>query len=151
MSIVASHNGGSCIQGRSIPIFTLTAQCEEALKFYEQCLGGKTTFLMTWEGSLMANQAPPGWAKKILHAILTLDVGVLEGCDAMPGQYKNPQSFCLMFRPKDANEAERIFGALAKDGKVEIPIMETFWALRFGKVVDRNGIPWLIDCDKPAA
>ena len=99
----------------------------------------------------MANQAPPGWAKKILHAILTLDVGVLEGCDAMPGQYKNPQSFCLMFRPKDANEAERIFGALAKDGKVEIPIMETFWALRFGKVVDRNGIPWLIDCDKPAA
>jgi len=81
------------------PYLYFNGQCEEALKFYEQCLGGKITFLMTWEGSLMANQAPPGWAKKILHAILTLDVGVLEGCDAMPGQYKNPQSFCLMFRP----------------------------------------------------
>ena len=70
------------------PYLYFNGQCEEALKFYEQCLGGKITFLMTWEGSLMANQAPPGWAKKILHAILTLDVGVLEGCDAMPGQYR---------------------------------------------------------------
>ena len=25
---------------------------------------------------------------------------------------------------------------------------ETFWALRFGKVVDRFGMPWLINCEK---
>ena len=99
----------------------------------------------------MASQAPPGWAKKILHAGLAFEDGVLEGCDAMPGEYKKPQSFCVMFRPKDAKQAELIFSALAEDGAVKIPIAETFWALRSGKVVDRFGMPWLINCEKPAA
>ena len=34
-----------------------------------------------------------------------------------------------------AAEAERIFRALAQDGTVQIPIAETFWALRFGMLV----------------
>ena len=38
--------------------------------------------MMTYEGSPMASQAPLGYAKKILHAGLTLGDGVLEGCDA---------------------------------------------------------------------
>jgi PhnB protein len=54
-----------------------------------------------------------------------------------------------MLRPKNAVEAERIFNALAEEGTVQIPIEETFWALRFGKVV--FGIPWLINCEKLAA
>ena len=76
---------------------------------------------------------------------------MLEGCDAPPGDYKKPQSVCIMFRPKDAQEADRIFSALAEDGTVRIPIGETFWALRFGMVVDQFGMPWLINCEKPAA
>ena len=98
----------------------------------------------------MAGQAPPGYAKKILHAGLASGDGALEGCDAPPGEYKKPQSFCVMLRPKDAAEAERLFKALAEEGTVQIPFGETFWALRFGMVVDRFGMPWLINCEKPA-
>ena len=133
------------------PYLYFNGQCEKAFKFYERRLGGKITFMMTYEGSPMASQAPPGYAKKILHAGLTLGDGVLEGCDAPPGEYKKPQSFCVMFRPKDAQEADRIFSALAEDGTVRIAIGETFWALRFGMVVDQFGMPWLINCEKPAA
>ena len=68
----------------------------------------------------------------------------------MPGQYKQPESFCVMLRPKEAVEADRIFKALAEGGTVQIPIAETFWALRFGKLVDRFGVPWLVNCEKPA-
>ena len=99
----------------------------------------------------MAGQAPPGWSKKILHAALALGDDLLEGCDAMPQQYKKPQGFGVMLRPKDAAEAEPIFKALAEKGTVQIPINETFFALRFGVVVDRFGIAWLINCEKPAA
>ena len=74
----------------------------------------------------------------------------MEGCDAGPGEYKKPQSFCVMLRPKDAAEADLIFNALAEGGMVQIPIEETFWALRFGMVVDRFGVPWLVNCEKPA-
>jgi len=133
------------------PYLYFDGRCEEAFEFYQKCLGGKITFMMRLEDSPMANQAPPGWAKKILHAGLAADDGVLEGCDAWPGQYKKPQSFCVMLRPKDAAEAERIFNALVDGGTVQIPFSETFWALRFGMLVDRFGVPWLINCEKPVA
>jgi len=133
------------------PYLSFDGQCEEAFKFYEKCLGGKITFMMTWEGSPMASQTPPGWDKKILHAGLAVGEGVLEGSDALPGQYKKQRTFSVMLRPKDAGEAERIFKALEEEGMVQFPMNETFWALRFGMVVDRFGIPWLINCEKPAA
>jgi PhnB protein len=31
-----------------------------------------------------------------------------------------------------------------------MPIQETFWAVRFGMVVDRFGIPWMINCEQAA-
>ena len=133
------------------PYLYFDGRCEEAFKFYEQCLGGKVTFMMTYEQSHMADKAPPGTEKKILHAGLAFSHGVLEGCDAVPGQYRTPQSFCVMLRPGDPVEAERIFKGLAEQGRVEIPFGETFWAVRFGMVVDRFGIPWLINCEKPSA
>jgi PhnB protein len=34
--------------------------CEEALNFYAQALGGKATALMRFEGSPMEKEVPPG-------------------------------------------------------------------------------------------
>lgn len=130
------------------PYLYFDGQCEEAFRLYEKCLGGKITFMMTWDRSPSASQTPPGWAKKVLHAGLASGDGVLEGCDAMPGEYKKPQSFRVMLRPKDAAEAERIFKALADDGTVQAPLQETFWALRYGTLIDRFGIPWLINSSR---
>jgi len=31
-----------------------------------------------------------------------------------------------------------------------MPFGETFWAVRFGMLVDRFGIPWMINCEKAA-
>ena len=44
-------------------------------------------------------------------------------------------------------EAERIFHALAEDGTVGMPLQQTFWAARFGMLVDRFGIPWMVNCE----
>ena len=43
--------------------------------------------------------------------------------------------------------AECILHELGKDGKVAVPLGKRFWAARFGMVVDRFGIPWLINCE----
>jgi len=34
---------------------------------------------------------------------------------------------------------------------VSMPLQATFWALRFGMLVDQFGIPWMINCEKPVA
>ena len=54
----------------------------------------------------------------------------------------------MMLRPKEATEADRIFKALAEGGMVQIPIAETFWALRFGQLVDPFGVPRSPTCDE---
>jgi PhnB protein len=44
-----------------------------------------------------------------------------------------------------ADEARRIFAALAEGGSVQMPLGETFWAEAFGMVTDRFGTPWGIN------
>ena len=57
--------------------------------------------------------------------------------------------FSVAVHIKEPAAAEKTFNALADGGKITMPIAETFWALRFGMLVDRFGIPWMVNCDKP--
>ena len=132
------------------PYLVFNGQCEEAFRFYEKHLGGKISFMMTFADSPMADQAPPGWEKKIMHVTLTLGDHVLQGSDAPPEQYHKPQGFTLSLGTSDAAEAERIFKVLEDKGAVGMPLQETFWALRFGMVTDQFGVPWMINCEKAA-
>jgi PhnB protein len=126
-------------------------ECEAAFTLYQQCLGGAVTFRLTWGDSPMADQAPADWRDKILHATLTVGSTVLSGGDVLPGQYEHPRGFQLQLNLDDAGAAERIFTQLADGGRVTVPLQQTFWAQRFGAVVDRFGIPWGINCgERPA-
>jgi PhnB protein len=132
------------------PHLSFNGECEAAFKFYENCLGGKITFMMPHEGSPMADQVPAAWRNKILHATFKVGDYVLTGADVPPDQYRKPQGFSLTVGVKDPAEAERAFGALAENGTVQLALQETFWAARFGMLVDRFGIPWMINCAKAA-
>jgi PhnB protein len=132
------------------PNLTFNGQCEAAFKFYEESLHGGTVFMMRYENAPMDLQTTSDWRKKIFHATFALAEFMFAGSDAPPGQYQKPQGFALQLNLSDPVEAERIFKALAENGTVQMPLQETFWALRFGVLVDQFGIPWLINCEKPA-
>ena len=133
------------------PNLTFDGQCEAAFKFYEKHLGGRIVFMMTYEGTPMDLQTPSDWRKKISHATFAHPDFTLYGSDALPGRYQKPQGFALQVNLSDPLEAERIFKALAENGTVQMPLQETFWALRFGVFADQFGVPWLINCEKPAS
>jgi PhnB protein len=122
-------------------------QCEAAFKFYEQCLGGKIEAMFAHAGTPAEEQVPPEWRDKILHATLNVGGGILMGSDAPPGRYEAPRGFSVSIGIADPLEAERIFHALAENGTVRMPIQKTFWASRFGMLVDRFGIPWMVNCE----
>jgi PhnB protein len=132
------------------PYLSFNGQCEAAFRLYERCLRGKILMMMTYEGSPMAAEAPPGWGKKIVHATLTVGDQVLQGADVIPDHYQKPQGFSVNLNMDDAAEAERIFKALAENGDVKMPLQQTFWAERFAMVVDQFGTPWIINCEKPS-
>lgn len=126
-------------------------RCEEAFRYYEKCLGGKITFLSKWgEHPGAAENMPACWGEKVLHATLTVGERALAGADAPPPHYSKPQGFYVIFETSEPAEAERVFNALAEGGTVQMPMQETFWALRYGSAIDRFGIPWEINCGKPA-
>jgi len=132
------------------PYLTFNGQCEAAFKFYEQCLGGKIEAMMPHAGTPAEEHVPVEWRDKIMHARLAVGDGVLMGSDAPPERYEKPRGFSVSLQVKDPAQAERAFHALAEGGAVQMPIQPTFWAARFGMLVDRFGTPWMINCDKPA-
>jgi PhnB protein len=125
-------------------------QCEAAFKFYEQCLGGKIEAMIPHAGTPAEEYAPSEWRDKILHARLIVGDGALMGSDAPPDRYETPKGFSVSLQIENPADAERIFHALAENGIVQMPIQETFWADRFGMLVDQFGIPWIVNCGKAA-
>ncbi len=122
-------------------------QCEAAFKVYEQCLGAEPGPIVRYAGSPMADQVPADWQDKIMHGSVKLGDQVLMGDDVAPERYKEPDGFALSLQLTSTADAERIFRELAHDGRIVVPLEQTFWAARFGQVVDRFGVPWLINCE----
>jgi PhnB protein len=132
------------------PYLTFDGQCEAAFEFYAQCLGGKIVAMMTHAETPAADQVPLDWRNKIIHARLVVGDKVLMGSDAPPDLYEGAKGISVMLGIDDPAEAERVFWSLAEGGKVGVPIEKTFWALRFGMLVDRFGVPWMINCEQAA-
>jgi PhnB protein len=130
------------------PYLNFNGQCEAAFKFYEKVLRGKIIMMMTHAQSPMADQVPPAWRDKIMHVRMTVGDRVLMGADAPPEYYQTPQGFSVTLGFDSPAEAERIFNALAEKGTVRMPLQKTFWAERFGAVVDQFGTPWMINCEQ---
>jgi PhnB protein len=122
-------------------------ECEAAFRFYEQCLGGTLGPVFRYAGTPFADQVPADWQDKVMHASLTLGSQVLMGADIAPDRYQEPKGFSLSLQLKAPAEAERLFRQLSANGKILTPLEKTFWAERFGVVVDRFGMTWLINCD----
>lgn len=126
---------------------TFPGCCEEAFTRYQDILGGRMTAMMRHAGTPMAEHVPPEWQDKILHACLALDGGQLMGSDAPPGRFQTQQGFSVQVGGTSVDETERMFTALAEGGRVTMQLQQTFWAARFGMLVDRFGIPWIFNCE----
>jgi len=132
------------------PYLMFNGQCEAAFKFYEKCLSGKIVMMITYGDSPLSKQTPPEWHQKILHATLACGQNILQGADVLPKDHCTPQGFFVMLNLDVAEEADRIFGALAEQGTVQIALQESFWASRFGMLTDKFGTPWTVNCRKAA-
>lgn len=132
------------------PYLTFTGNCATAFKYYERVLGGKLVMLMT-HGDMPKEaqmQTPPDWKDLVMHARLVVGDQVLMGSDGRPDMPTKPQGFSVALQIHDVKEAERVFAALSDNGTVTMPMQQTFWAVRFGMLVDQFGIPWMVNCEQ---
>jgi PhnB protein len=129
---------------------TFDGNCRAAFSYYEKVLGGTIVAMLPHKGSPMEGHCPPEWQDKIMHARMTIGDTVLMASDAPPEHQAPRKGFSVNINAATAAEADRVFSALAEGGTVQMPIQETFWAHRFGMLVDRFGTPWMVNCEKSA-
>jgi PhnB protein len=125
-----------------------SGQCAEAFRFYERVLGGTIEFMQTHGESPMRDQTPPDWHDAVMHVSMTVGSQRLMGSDAPPQYFEKAQGFSVSIHVDEPAEAERVFSELSEGGQVRMPLQKTFWAGRFGMMVDRFGTPWIINCEK---
>ncbi|MBY0382433.1 MAG: VOC family protein [Xanthobacteraceae bacterium] len=132
-----------------IPYLFFNGTCEDALNFYEKTLGAKAVFMMRYKDMPAETGHSPEVQAKIAHVRFTIGDDVIMASDAPPDRFNKPQGFDINLSIATPEEADRIFAALSEGAQaIHMPIAETFWAHRFGSLVDKFGIPWMVNCEK---
>ncbi|HET6912177.1 MAG TPA: VOC family protein [Rhodanobacteraceae bacterium] len=129
------------------PYLFFDGDCEAAFTFYAQTLRGEIEMLMHY-GDAPGGDGNPAIADRVIHACLKFGEQRLMGSDACPPQhpYTKVEGFFVCVNVGSTAEAKRIFGALAAGGQVQVPLDKTFFSEAWGMLVDRFGIPWMVNC-----
>ncbi len=129
------------------PYFEFDGNCAEAMSFYAALFSGSVEVAVTWGKSPMKTDVPHGYEDKLMHASLRFGDQHIMGSDALPGRYARGSAVTISIAVSSVSEGQRIFDALADEGKVLMPFQKMFWAEGFGQLTDRFGIPWMVNCE----
>jgi len=126
---------------------------EEAFKYYETVFGTRIVMMQTIGDTSFVKNAPDAAKKKIMHAQLPITEAVhLMGSDSVEGfgpPLQVGNNFHVSVVANDKAEADRVFEALGKGGKITMPIANAPWGPYFGMCVDRFGVQWMVSLPKP--
>ena len=128
---------------------------EEAVQFYGRTIEAETLFMMRFRDHPDPSQLKfrPGMEDKIFHATFRIGSTVIMASDC--GCEKPPTEpifagFAFALRVENQEKAERLFAALSEGGKVQVPLVKTIFAERYGIVRDRFGISWKVMVESQA-
>lgn len=126
------------------PYIHFNGNAEEALGHYRDALGGELEILR-FAGSPAEGCAPEGWGQKVLHGALQTKVGLILASDASSDRVSNPgDNIEIAVQVENEADAERIFTKLGQGGNISQPLTETFFSPKFGMLVDKFGIKWIV-------
>lgn len=128
------------------PYLFFGGRCEEALEFYRSALNAKIEHLMRYKDSPEPpppGTLAPGFEDKVMHSCLRVGESTLMASDGCQ-QGSSFGGFALTLNVANAAEAERVFGRLAENGQVTMPLARTFWSPCFGMLTDRFGVGWMV-------
>jgi PhnB protein len=129
------------------PYLFFRGRCEEALAYYAEKIGGRIGLVTRFKDNPdkpPRDKVPAALDERIMHAEINIAGTDLMMSDGMKSGPLDFQCMSLSLTVATEADADRIFGTLAKDGKAEMPIGPAFFAKRFGAVVDKFGVSWMI-------
>ncbi|MEO6070452.1 MAG: VOC family protein [Chitinophagaceae bacterium] len=129
------------------PYINFAGTAEEALNLYKEVFGGEIQELGRFGESM---EVSDDYKQKILHAKFVFGNNLLMVSDSMQGQpVQEGGNIHLSIDLDDEKKMEEIFQKLSEGGKITMPLQDTFWGARFGMLVDKYGVGWMFNHDKP--
>lgn len=125
---------------------TFNGNCREAVTFYAKCLKSDLEMMPFSEAQC---DTPPEAKDRVMHARVGSGANTLMASDSFPGmdiQQGNNFSVCMNCDTRE--EIDSMFAALGENGKVTMPLQDTFWGAYFGMLTDQFGIQWMFNFDK---
>jgi PhnB protein len=135
---------------RAHPYLNFAGNTEEAFEFYRTVFGADRAALLRYRDFAdNAMNVPEADLDRVAHVALPIAPGImLMGTDAV-GSYAEAlragNNYYINLDAESADEADRVFNALADGGNVEMPLMETEWAEKYGMCADRFGVQWMVN------
>jgi PhnB protein len=130
---------------------TFNGNCEEAFNFYKSVFGGDFPYLGRFKDMPQkeGGKSMPGEeGERIMHVSLPISKEtMLMGSDTggeWSKDYKQGNNFSVSITAFSKEEADRIFNALGKGGRITMPMEKTFWGDYFGMLTDKFGINWMM-------
>jgi PhnB protein len=120
-----------------------TTQCEPALAFYTACGLGRVTTLMR-HGDLGAPLGGEAMRGKVMHARFEGPGVLFFASDNHDAEPMRGSAHMLMMA--DRARTDRLFAQLAEGGQVTTPLGVQPWGSYYGKLTDRFGVQWMLDC-----
>lgn len=120
-----------------------TTQCEPALAFYAACGLGKVTHMMR-HGEAGMPLKNPAMRGKIMHAKFEGPGICFYASDNDDAEPMRGFAHILMMDGEQATTD--LFGRLADGGTITTPLGIQPWGDYYGKLTDRFGVQWMLDC-----
>ncbi|AHG22011.1 hypothetical protein Z042_22105 [Chania multitudinisentens RB-25] len=134
------------------PYLFFTGNCEQAIHFYAQQLGGNIEIMMRYKdipAEDKQNGPPNTDPESIMHTRLVIGSNVImasDGCPEEPGELSH-KGYSLSINVDTVSQGRDVFTRLAEGGKVNMPFQPTFWAKGFGMLTDKFGVNWMINVE----
>ncbi len=130
------------------PYLFFDGNCQQAMEFYQSCLGGELTALKV-KDSPAANSFPPALQDKTLNARLksaALEISASDWC--APGRTPvRGNTVCLYLSGGTMEELKALFARLSEGAEVTDPLKEMFFGL-YGALNDKFGVRWMFQGNK---
>jgi PhnB protein len=127
------------------PYLTFNGDAREAMELYQRVLGGELVISTFGEYGAPEGVDPQG----VMHANLETEAGfTIMASDNAPGAPDvsgDRASISISGPASDAEAMRRYFEGLSDGGQVAMPLEKQMWGDEFGLVVDRFGVPWMVN------
>ncbi len=129
------------------PYLTFNGNCEEAMNYYKDILGGEFLVQMRFSEAPPEIPFPDELKDKIMHTTLQFSGCSILASDSGQGEVNQGNANHLSINVDSEEEALAIFKGLAENGQVAMPFETVFWGGKFGMLVDKYGVQWMVSTD----